>query len=273
MSKLKEILKNIFLPRNLTCSCCGRESFTGGILCEKCLGKVERNDGYICEHCGIKTPLPEAYCDRCRNKLTSFDKARSVYLYGEVTAMLVQKLKYGGEKYLAEEFAKEIYKLFVSSVTHADGIVCVPMSEKREKSRGYNQSKLIAEKVAELSGAPFLDVTVKKKETESQVGKTYKERRKNLDGSFGVKNKSLVKDKRIIIVDDVSTTGTTADVLAAALKKAGAAEVIALTYASVEKKTDSLKDGDDKESPSEQDFADNSSPDAENDVIEVKTAD
>lgn len=257
MNKLKEILKNIFLPRNLTCSCCGRESFTGGILCEKCLEKTQRNDGYICEHCGVKTLLPEAYCDRCRNKLTSFDKARSVYLYGEVTAMLVQKLKYGGEKYLAEEFAKEIYKLFVSSVTHADGIVCVPMNEKREKSRGYNQSKLIAEKVAELSDAPFLDVTVKKKETESQVGKTYKERRRNLDGSFGVKNKSLVKDKRIVIVDDVSTTGTTADVLAAALKNAGAAEVFALTYASVEKKTDVSQGFGDEESLAERDNEDN----------------
>lgn len=256
MNKLKEILKNIFLPRNLTCSCCGRESFTGGILCEKCLEKTQRNDGYICEHCGVKTLLPEAYCDRCRNKLTSFDKARSVYLYGEVTAMLVQKLKYGGEKYLAEEFAKEIYKLFVSSVTHADGIVCVPMSEKREKSRGYNQSKLIAEKVAELSGAPFLDVTVKKKETESQVGKTYKERRRNLDGSFGVKNKSLVKDKRIVIVDDVSTTGTTADVLAAALKNAGAAEVFALTYASVDKKIDVSQGFGDEEYFAERDNED-----------------
>lgn len=171
--------------------------------------------------------------------------------------MLVQKLKYGGEKYLAEEFAKEIYKLFVSSVTHADGIVCVPMSEKREKSRGYNQSKLIAEKVAELSGAPFLDVTVKKKETESQVGKTYKERRRNLDGSFGVKNKALVKDKRIVIVDDVSTTGTTADVLAAALKNAGAAEVFALTYASVEKKTDVSQGCGDEESLAERDNEDN----------------
>lgn len=295
MNKAIEILKNIFLPRNLTCSCCGRESFTGGILCEDCLGNTERNDGYICEHCGVKTPLPAAYCDRCKNRLTFFDKARSVYLYGEVTAILVQKLKYGGAKYLAEEFAKEIYKLFVSSVTYADGIVCVPMSEKREKARGYNQSKLIAEKVAELSGAPFLDVTVKRKETESQVGKTYGERRKNLDGSFGIKEKSLVRGKRIVIVDDVSTTGTTADMLAAALKNAGASEVFALTYASVERRTDFLRDEKSRKvnkfpsernftddnssseqkfadnSPSEQEFADNSPSGEENAAIEGKT--
>lgn len=236
MNSLKDILKRVFFPRNLTCSCCGRESFTGKIICERCLEKAERNDGYICDHCGVKTLSPAAYCERCANKLTSFDKARSAFVYGEVTGILVQKLKYGGQKYLAEEFAEELYKLFVASVTYADGIVCVPMSEKREKKRGYNQSKLIAEKLAELSLVPFLNVTVKKKETESQVGKTYKERRKNLEGSFGVSDKSAVKDKRIVIVDDVCTTGSTADVLAAALKGAGAREVFVLTYASVVKR-------------------------------------
>ena len=233
LMKIKECLKNIFFPRNLTCSCCGRESFTGGILCERCLEKAERNDGFICDHCGVKTAAGEAYCPRCKNKLTSFDKARSAFVYGEVTGLLVQKLKYGGEKYLAEEFAKELYRLFVVSVSHADGIVCVPMSEKREKSRGYNQSKLIAEALAKLSSVPFLDVTVKKRETESQVGKNYGERRKNLEGSFGVKNKSEVKGKRLVIADDVTTTGSTAEVLAAALKHAGAEEVFVLTFASV----------------------------------------
>lgn len=235
MNSLKDILKRVFLPRNLTCSCCGRESFSGEIVCERCLEKAERNDGYICDHCGVKTLAPAAYCERCANKLTSFDKARSAFVYGEVTGVLVQKLKYGGQKYLAEEFAKELYKLFVSSVTYADGIVCVPMSEKRERKRGYNQSRLIAEKLAELSLVPFLDVTVKKKETESQVGKSYKERRKNLEGSFGVSDKSAVNGKRLVIVDDVCTTGSTADVLAAALKRAGASEAYVLTYASVVK--------------------------------------
>lgn len=138
--KIKECLKNVFFPRSLTCSCCGRESFTAGILCERCLEKAERNDGFICDHCGVKTAVGEAYCPRCKNKLTSFDKARSSFVYGEVTSLLVQKLKYGGEKYLAEEFAKELYRLFVVSISHADGIVCVPMSGKREKNRGYNQT-------------------------------------------------------------------------------------------------------------------------------------
>ncbi len=241
LKSLKDILKNVFLPRNLTCSCCGRESFTGGILCEECLGKTEKNDGYVCDHCGLKTPAPAAYCERCKNKLISFDKARSVYIYGDVTSMLVQKLKYGGEKYLAEEFAMDTYKVFAATMTHADGVVCVPMSEKRERKRGYNQSKLIAKKFAEISLVPFLDVTFKKKETESQVGKTYKERRKNLEGSFGITDKKSVENKRIVIIDDVCTTGTTADTLASALKKAGASEVFVLTYACVVKNKDDAK--------------------------------
>lgn len=234
--KIKYFLKNIFFPRNLTCSACGRESFTGGILCEKCLSKREENNEYICEHCGVKTSVPVAYCDRCRNKLTSFDMARSAFVYDGIIALLLQKLKYGGEKYLAEEFAKDLYRLFARNITHADGIVCVPMSGKRERKRGYNQSELLARELSSLSGVPFLDVTEKRRETESQVGKDYKERRKNLDGSFGITDRKAVKDKRIVIADDVSTTGTTADVLAAALKRAGAIEVFVLTVASVVKR-------------------------------------
>lgn len=247
--KIKYFLKNIFFPRNLTCSACGRESFTGGILCEKCLSDREENNECICEHCGVKTPVPVAYCDRCRNRLTSFDTARSAFVYDGVVALLLQKLKYGGEKYLAEEFAKDLYKLFATSVTHADGIVCVPMSRKRERERGYNQSELLARNLSALSGVPFLDVTVKRKETESQVGKNYKERRKNLDGSFGISDKKAVRDKRIVIADDVSTTGTTSDILAAALKAAGAAEVFVLTVASVVKRKPGFANEGENETP------------------------
>ena len=252
--KIKYFLKNLFFPRNLTCSACGRESFTGGILCEKCLTKREENNGYICEHCGVKTPVPVAYCDRCRNKLTSFDMARSAFVYDGVAALLLQKLKYGGEKYLAEEFAKDLYKLFAVNVTYADGIVCVPMSGKRERKRGYNQSELLARELSALSGVPFLDVTEKRKETESQVGKDYKERRKNLDGSFGITDRKAVRDKRIVIVDDVSTTGTTADVLAAALKRAGAAEVFVLTVASVVKRKSDVLTAEENEASEDEDF-------------------
>ena len=177
----------------------------------------------------LKLPFPSRIA-------TDAETARSAFVYDGVVALLLQKLKYGGEKYLAEEFAKDLYKLFATSVTHADGIVCVPMSRKRERERGYNQSELLARNLSALSGVPFLDVTVKRKETESQVGKDYKERRKNLDGSFGISDKKAVRDKRIVIVDDVSTTGTTSDILAAALKAAGAAEVFVLTVASVVKR-------------------------------------
>ena len=123
------------------------------------------------------------------------------------------------------------------------------MSGKRERERGYNQSELLARNLSALSGVPFLDVTVKRKETESQVGKDYKERRKNLDGSFGISDKKAVRDKRIVIADDVSTTGTTSDILAAALKAAGAAEVFVLTVASVVKRKPGFANEGENETP------------------------
>ena len=231
MKKIFYRLKEVFLPRNLTCSYCGRESFTGRILCEKCLEKLEPNNEYVCDHCGDKTEIPTTFCDRCKGRLLSFDRARSVYVYGEVSGTLIRKLKYDGEKYLAEEFAKKLYELYIFSVTYADGIVYVPVTDKKLKRRGYNQSELLAENLSKLSGVPLLNVLEKTKETESQVGKSRSDRQKNLDGSFAVTDRKAVKDKRLVLVDDVMTTGTTANLIAEKLKKAGAEEVFVLTVA------------------------------------------
>lgn len=235
MGKITDFLKGVFAPRDLTCSLCGRESFTGEILCERCLKKLERNDGYICDHCGAKTPFPQPYCDRCKNKLTSFDRARSAFVYGEISGGLLKKLKYDGKKYLAEEFAKELLEILTFSASGTEGLVYVPTTRKKTRKRGYNQSRLLAANLSSLCGVPLLDVLVKTKETDSQVGKSYSDRQKNLEGSFSVCDKSTVVGKKITLIDDVMTTGATAEAVAKRLKKAGAREVCVITVATTVK--------------------------------------
>lgn len=232
--KLKEILRSIFFPRNLTCSVCGRESFSGDTICDGCKSILPYNDSAICDHCGRQTVYPTEYCDFCKGKQSYLELCRSAFVYEEPIGQVVRRLKYNGEKYLAEELAEHLKKCFLKDMRYADGIVYVPTSQKRIKERGYNQSFLLAKELAKKIEVPLLEgVIVKTRETKSQVGLTEKQRKENLQGSFKVTDKSAVEGKRILVVDDVLTTGTTVETMARVLSKAGASQIIALTVASV----------------------------------------
>ena len=235
--KLKELLKSIFYPKGLTCSVCKRESFSSDWLCDKCKDSMPYNNKSVCGHSGRATPYSVEYCDYCKDKQTFVDKARSIYEYEDPVNLLVQRLKYGGERYLAEVFAKEMQSIYFKAIGYADCIVFVPMTDKRKKERGYNQSEELAKALAKLIEVPIEgNVLVKTKDTESQVGLERRERLKNVRGSISVKNRALIADKRVMIIDDVMTTGATLEVIAEKLKEAGASEVVAITVASVTSK-------------------------------------
>ena len=240
---VKKILKDIFYPVNLTCSVCKRESFSGESVCDGCKSIMPYNNKSVCGHCGRATPYAIEYCDYCKDKQTFLDIARSVYEYEYPLNVLVRRLKYSGERFLAKEFAKEMLPLYFKAIGYADAILFVPMSSGRKRERGYNQSEELAKALAKLVELPLLsDVLVKTKETDSQVGLERKERLRNVKGSISVKNRVQIKGKRILVVDDVMTTGATLEVIAEKLKDAGASEVVAITVASVTSK----KWGEDK---------------------------
>lgn len=244
--KLRELLKEIFYPKNLTCSVCKRESFSSDWLCDGCKSIMPYNNKSVCGHCGRATPYAVEYCDYCKDKQTYVDLARSVYEYENPVNVLVQRLKYGGEKYLAEDFAKEMQALYFKSIGYADCIVFVPMTGKRKKERGYNQSEELAKALSKLIELPIVgDVLVKTKDTDSQVGLERKERLRNVKGSISVRNRALIKNKRVMIIDDVMTTGATLEVIAEKLKDAGASEVVAITVASVTSKKWRIKNTED----------------------------
>lgn len=225
-------IKDTLFNRNLTCNLCGRENFNGKPFCDKCYPLLERNDGYICDHCGSPVEYPVEYCNCCAGKNVNFDFARSEFIYTGEVKKLIRAMKFSSKAYLADVLAEETFEKFIKCGYKADIVLYVPMTKKRERSRGYNQGRLIARRIAYLAGLPLGDGVVSKKEGAArQVGLTREERRRNLDGSFRVEDKSAVAGKRVLLVDDVMTTGSTMDVLAAALKKAGAAEVSVLTVA------------------------------------------
>ena len=230
---LNEFFNKYLFNVKWTCQACGREIFDGKYFCDKCLKKLPYNDGTICDHCGRKTISPVDYCTTCSNTLVSFDKARSVFCYEKPISSLIKGFKYDGKRYLVEVFAYYLSLTYYKNCTPCDIVTFVPMTEKAKKKRGYNQSELLANEFAKLVSLKVESILVKEKDTDRQAKLDRKGRLKNLSGAFRVINRKIIKDKSVLIVDDVTTTGATAEVISEKLKKAGAKQVFVLTIASV----------------------------------------
>lgn len=234
--KFESFIKFLF-PLKHTCNLCGREIFNGEYFCDDCNSEIVYNDKTICNHCGRHTFNNEEYCVSCSGRETHFEKARSVYVYAGALKPLMSKFKYGGKKYIAQIFAKQLSFIYYKNFFNCDMVLFTPMSDKRKNERGYNQAEILAKEFCKITKMPLCDdCLVKSKETPRQATtESAKERHENLKGSFKVENKQKIKGKRLLLIDDVMTTGTTVEILCSELKKAGAKAVYVLTVASVSK--------------------------------------
>ena len=229
---IKALLEALF-PADLTCDICGRETF-GTNVCDDCAKTLVYNDKEVCPICGRKT-VRSALCVECKEKPPLFKTAVSAFVYEGNAVYLIKKFKEGAG-YLKEYFADEICKS-LKDFPEYDCIVCVPMTSRAKSKRGFNQSELLAKALsARVDRSYIKDAVEKRKETGAQKELTRKDRSKNLKGSFAVLKKQEIKGKRVLVVDDILTTGATADEMAKVLLKAGAKEVYLATVASVEYK-------------------------------------
>lgn len=222
----------LLYPSGLTCVNCGREIKSGETrynFCAECTVKLPTVDGHRCKICGAPLSGEEDYCDNCTRYDRYFDSERAPLVYDGEGKELIKKLKFGNKRYVAEELAKMMSDEFIKEEVGADVITAVPMTDKEIRERGFNQSYLLAEGVAKRLRLNFCRTLVKTKETDRQKMLTAKERRKNLKGVFAVSDKSPIKGKSVLLIDDVFTTGATVNECAAVLKKAGAVKVYALT--------------------------------------------
>lgn len=237
--KFLKFLTDAMFPLDFTCDICKRETF-GANICKDCLKTITFNDGVTCPACGRKTVRPEI-CLECKAKAPVYDKAVSPLVFYGGGAVLIQKFK-NDNAYLKEYFA-DLIKTKLDSLPPFDAIVYVPMTEKAKNKRGYNQSEILAESISERCGVPVIyDAVIKIKDTDEQKNLSKKERELNLEGCFKIPDKTAVKGKTLLLVDDVLTTGATAEAVSLRLKRAGATKVFVATAASVEyKQNDAVK--------------------------------
>ncbi len=228
----KQILNKYFYNPHWRCLVCGKEVFEGQSFCDDCKSCLPYNDGPICAHCGRKIVAFENYCSTCKNVLVDLDMCRSAFNYAYPISKLIKDAKYNNSVYVIDYFAEKLSFVYFQNYFNADYLVFIPMTEDAQKKRGYNQSKILAEKLSEKIDVPVLDCVKKVKTTERQATLGRSERLKNLSDAFRVVDKKAVKDKNILLVDDVTTTGATAQAMACRLKKAGAKIVNLITVAS-----------------------------------------
>lgn len=230
----KNIVREWIFNLKWRCNACDEENFSGDYFCNNCKNTLPKIVQNKCDHCGRLTSYSTTYCDSCIDKNIYFDKARSLYSYEEPISALVRNLKYNSKLYLADIFCDEFLEIFFSNFSDTDIITFVPSTEKSLKERGYNQSQILADRLSKKVNLPIYSTAIKIKETSSQVTLNYYERKENLKGVF-IADKINLSGKNILLIDDVLTTGSTADSLAKIYKKNKANKVYILTVASVGK--------------------------------------
>ncbi|MDO8673796.1 MAG: ComF family protein, partial [Dehalococcoidia bacterium] len=226
------ILDTLFPP---SCIGCGK---SGALICPKCEGSLPRHLQPFCSLC--TKPLPRIHtvsgqprlCARCVRSPLAIDGIRSAFIYDGAIRAGILSLKYKGVRSLAEPLGKQLGSYLTNNSLPADVIVPVPLHPRRMRERGYNQSALLARRVSEMSGLTILDKALARiKDTPAQVrSASAEERRQNVQGAFQALAEA-VKGARILVVDDVCTTGSTLEACSLALRAAGAKSVWGLTLA------------------------------------------
>lgn len=230
---LREAFLNLLYPRTLHCKLCGadRPPLPWG-LCISCRDSLPFIHPPICRFCGKPQAEAADRCPDCIRLVHAYDQVRSVFDYTASLRHMVYRYKYEYEYHFASTFGP--YMADAAAAWSADALLPVPLHPKRQRLRGYNQSELLAEAIRDRTNLPlWTGVLVRVQDTPSQARLGRAERILNLEGAFAVRRGTSVQGKCLILVDDVYTTGSTADCCSKALRRAGADKIYVLTLASV----------------------------------------
>ena len=217
------------------CPACGeRLSVTDQGLCDSCWDHIVDIRGPLCPRCGRAGVDPGRRCPGCLPGEVHYTWARQAAHWAEPLSDAIHALKYHGVAELAEPMARLLARLLVQQLQGEawDLVAPVPLHRVRERERGYNQSALIARELARKFSCPVDErAVVRHRATRSQTHLSRAERLVNVADAFDCPEPELVAGQRVLLVDDVYTTGSTVNETAGALRAAGTAEVYALTVA------------------------------------------
>ncbi len=240
MQGLADVLRrllHVVLP--VECAGCGAALSDDPVpfFCRSCWADISPIDGPVCPRCGrpFASPValtfsPDHICGSCRKKPPAYTKAWSLYPYTPPLRDALRLFKYRGKVALAEALGRLWHTSALPQ--HLDLLMPVPIHPSRLREREFNQSLLLADRLNSRLQLPLsFDNLVRLRSTAPQTELSRSARLKNLRRAFAIRRPDEVREKRILLIDDVFTTGTTVNECAKALRKAGAADVYVCTLA------------------------------------------
>jgi ComF family protein len=221
------------------CLACGAEVDGPGGVCPSCWAGLRFIGPPCCSRCGLPFEFAtpgETACGACLAAPPRFERARSVLVYDDASRPLILGFKHADRTHGAPAFGRWLARAGAEVLAGADLLAPVPLHRRRLFRRRYNQSALLARALADVCGVPA-DVALleRTRPTPTQGGLSREGRQRNVAGAFHLRGgrEEAVRNKRIVLIDDVLTTGATLGECARALLAAGAARVDALTLARV----------------------------------------
>ncbi len=226
ITKLKRVALDLLFPRY--CVGCGRE---GSFICSSCLKSLSRITPPLCPQCG-RHQASGLLCPQCVSWYADIDGIRSPFQFDGVMRQAIHQLKYQNLRALAEPLATLLSDYFGNNRLPADTLVPVPLHPRRMRERGYNQSALLARELGKLINLPVVEDCLTRREPTPPQARTstVAERRANVAGAFACRGQWL-RDKQVLLIDDVATSGATLEACAATLKAQGATSVWGLVVA------------------------------------------
>jgi ComF family protein len=221
------------------CLSCGEQVADPQALCASCWSRLDFIAAPFCAICGIPfehETSADSLCGACLAKKPRYDRARAVFRYGDESRGMILSFKHADRTDAAIAFAAWMGRAGKELLRDADVIAPVPLHYRRLVWRRYNQAALLALRLGKAATKPVtVDLLQRSRATVSQAGLGARERKRNLAGAIlaNAARAESIKGKRVLLIDDVLTTGATVGACARALRKAGAAGVDVLTLSRV----------------------------------------
>lgn len=221
-----------------TCPLCDAHVETHGELCGDCWPSFNWIDGAKCVRCGFPFASsfdmgPNMMCPTCAAGKCELDLIRSACVYDDASRMAMLPYKHAGRTQYAHFMSRAMIWALCDVDIKPDVVMPVPLARRRLFQRGYNQATLLARPIARAFGVPMDLDSVARKYRENMGHKTSRQRAQNIHNVFNVKNPDKIRGKKILLVDDVMTTGATFNELHRVLVNAGASAVYGVTFCRV----------------------------------------